>query len=46
MAVVVRYIVRFWNALLGKDNRTRMGIDSHKWESKMEIFNSLSDKHR
>lgn len=43
--VVVRFIVRFWNALLGKDSRTPMGIDSHKWESKMETFNSLSNKH-
>ena len=43
---VVRFIVRFWNALLGRNVRTRTGIDSHKWESKMEILNSLSNKRR
>lgn len=43
---VVRFIKRFWYALLGRNVRMRTGIDSHKWESKMEILDSLSSRRR
>ena len=43
---VVKFIVRCWWALLGKGRGLRMGIDSHKWESKMQVLSSLSSRPR
>ncbi len=42
---IVRFFRRFWDALLGRSEHGRKGIDSHKWESKMQVLHTLSRRH-
>jgi len=42
----LRYILKWLHNLLGLDaNLPTTGIDSHKWESKIEIMTNLSCRH-
>ena len=45
-AAVVKFAVRCCQALLGRRGFSETGIDSHKWESKMQILSSLSSRRR
>ncbi len=39
---VLRYILKWLGGLLGRQSAVSGGIDSHKWESKLEVFSRLS----
>jgi hypothetical protein len=41
----LRYILKWLHSLLGLEAGLSTGIDSHKWESKIEIMTNLSCKH-
>ena len=41
----LRYIIKWLHGLLGLEVSLSTGIDSHKWESKIEIMTNLSCRH-
>jgi hypothetical protein len=41
----LRYILKWLHGLWGLDEGLSNGIDSHKWESKIEIMTNLSCRH-
>ncbi len=41
----LRYIIKWLHSLLGLETSLSAGIDSHKWESKIEIITNLSCRH-
>ncbi len=41
----LRYILKWLHSLLGLEASLSTGIDSHKWESKIEIMTNLSCRH-
>jgi len=41
----LRYILKWLQSLLDIEDDLSNGIDSHKWESKIEIMTNLSCRH-
>jgi len=41
----LRYILEWLHRMLGPEAGLSTGIDSHKWESKIEIMTNLSCRH-
>ena len=40
--MILRFLKRCLDALLGSNPGLPAGIDSHRWENKMEVLRSLS----
>ncbi len=42
---MLKFVWKYWCRLWRPCNRVPTGINSHKWESKIEILRNLSSKH-
>ena len=42
---ILKFVKKCWRGLRRSGRSMPAGIDSHKWESKIEILRHLSDKH-
>ena len=42
---ILKFVKKCWRGLKRPGRSTPPGIDSHKWESKIEILRQLSNKH-
>jgi len=40
---VLRFILKWWRESYRRSKTQPTGIDSHKWESKIEIYRSLKN---
>jgi hypothetical protein len=41
---ILKFMWKWWRQLWRSTANLQTGIDSHKWESKIEVFRSLSGK--